>query len=257
MYMSNHFEEALLNLLRGQSITGITPRIALYLNDPGDDNSGTEIAYAGYARQPAIFSAPAASGSGLMISNTAEISFAEAAAAAGTVTHIGVVDALTLGNLWLYGQLQTPLVIQAGVSPVIRAGSIKWIFSGNLHTYYRTAALNVIRGQNVSGFSPFAALFAGDPAGAGVEFSGNNYDRIALAMTAPAGQANGTMQTENAAEVISNIASGTWGNMTHIAIMDAQANGNIFGSISLGSAYSMLIGNAAGFHAGDLKFNAN
>ena len=72
MYASNYFESQVLNLMRGQSISGFnTLYLGLFLSNPGDTGSeGTEISYTGYARQTIAFSAPAASGSGLMVQNT-------------------------------------------------------------------------------------------------------------------------------------------------------------------------------------------
>lgn len=72
MYATNHFEEIMLNLARGISASAPeTMYLALYLNDPGDDGAGTEVSYSGYARQPITFSAPAASGNGYAMQNTA------------------------------------------------------------------------------------------------------------------------------------------------------------------------------------------
>lgn len=184
MYATDYFENKICNLTRGQSISApVTVYLGLFVTNPGDDWTsvkGGEVTYAGYSRQAINFSSPAASGQGLMIQNAEAISFEEASTSGGSVTHLGVLDSLSGGNMLLYGQLDTALSIQAGVTPVIRASSIKWIFSGNLSTYYRTAIMNVMRGQSVNGFSPYAAFFNGDPSGSGSEFSGNNYDRFAL-----------------------------------------------------------------------------
>ena len=176
MYASNYFETAMLNLMRSTSITAPgTMYLALFLSNPGDSGTdGTEITYTGYQRQAITFTAPTASGSGLAMENTALISFPESASSAGSVTYVAVFDNSTGGNMWLYGQLDTPLNVQTGVSPVFRAGSVKWIWSGNLSTYYRTAIMNTLRGTNCSGFAPYVALCNGDPTGAGNEFSGNN-----------------------------------------------------------------------------------
>ena len=127
MYATNYFENAMLNLMRGASITApSTMYLALFFCPPGDSGTeGQEITYSGYARQAVTFSAPAASGSGLVIENTALISFPEASTSAGNVTYVAVYDSLTSGNMYLWGQLDTPLAVQTGVSPVFRAGSVK------------------------------------------------------------------------------------------------------------------------------------
>lgn len=259
MYATNYFENAMLNLMRGSSITApSTMYLALFLSNPGDTGTeGTEITYTGYARQAVTFSAPAASGAGLVIQNTALISFPEASTSAGTVTYVAVYDSSTGGNIWLYGQLDTPLTVQTGVSPVFRAGAVKWIWSGNLSTYYRTAIMNTLRGTNCSGFTPYVGFCNGDPTGSGSEFSGNNYSRIAVTMTAPAQQSSGTAMSQNNADVLSPIATGNWGTLTTVAIFDAETSGNAYGVINLGTSYNATSGYAIGFRAGGLQFNIN
>lgn len=259
MYATDYFESQMLNLMRGQSITAPNAvYLALFLSNPGDSGTeGTEISYTGYARQPVTFSAPVASGNGLMIQNSSQISFAEATANAGTVTYIGLYDALSGGNLLLYGMLDTALVIQSGVTPVFRVNSVKWIWSGNLTTYYRTAIMNTLRGVNLSGFSPYVALCNGDPTGSGSEFSGGNYARISLTMSSPATQSTGSMQVSNEGDIISSTSTSNWGELTHIGIIDAASNGNYFAVVALSSTFNMISGSSAGFRSGNLKFNVN
>ena len=259
MYATNYFEELMLNLMRSQSITApANLYLALFQSNPTDSGTGgTEVAYTGYARQAITFSAPAASGAGLAMQNTALITFPEAPASAGTVTYVAVMDSLSGGNMWLYGQLDQSLTIQAGVSPVFRAGSVKWIWSGNLSTYYRTAIMNTLRGTNCSGFAPYVAYCNGDPTGAGNEFSGNNYTRTAVTMTAPAQQPSGTALSQNSADIISGVATGNWGTLNTVAIYDATSSGNAYAVINIGTSYNVTTGYAVGFHAGDLQFNIN
>lgn len=257
MYATNFFEHAILNLLRGNNITApSTMYLALYLSNPGDDNTGTEVSYSGYERQQITFSEPTASNNGLMIQNTAQISFPESGSSIGNVTHVGVLD--NSNNLWLYGQLSTPLNVQTGVTPVIRQNSVKWIFSGNLSAYYRRNIMNVLRGYSCSGFTPYVGLCNGDPtAEGGNEFNGASYARMAVSFDSPTQQASGTAQVKNDADILSPTALENWGNLTHIAVFDSQTGGYPFGIIPLGTTYSMLAGSAAGFHAGNLKFNVN
>ena len=259
MYATNYFENAMLNLMRGTSITApATMYLALFLSNPGDDGtSGTEITYSGYERKAITFSTPAASGSGLVTQNTTMISFPESSTSAGTVTYVAVYDDQSAGNMWLYGQLDTPLTVQTGVSPVFQAGTVKWIWSGNLSTYYRTAIMNTLRATNCSGFSPYVGFCNGDPTGAGNEFSGNNYSRVAVTMTAPAQQSSGTALSQNSADVLSSVATGNWGTLDTVAIFDASTGGHAYAVISLGTSYNATSGYAVGFHAGALQMNVN
>lgn len=259
MYASNYFENLMLNLMRGQSITApANLYLALFLSNPSDTGSeGTEITYSGYQRMPITFSAPAASGSGLSMQNTSLITFAESTVSAGSVTYVAVYDSLTGGNMWLYGQLDTPLNVQPNVSPVFRAGSVTWIWTGNLSTYYRTAIMNSLRGTNVSGFSPYLAFCSGDPTGSGNEFSGNNYARVAVTMTAPTQQSSGTAQSQNSSDVISPIATGAWGVYDTAAIYDASSSGNAFMVIPTGNSYTINTGYSITCQSGSLQVNVN
>jgi hypothetical protein len=62
-----------------------------------------------YARQSAAFTV-----SGNTASNSAAIEFPTATASYGTVTHVGVFDASTSGNLIAYSALSTSKAIDTG-----------------------------------------------------------------------------------------------------------------------------------------------
>ena len=255
MYASTYFENLMLGLLKGSSIgANSTFYLGLFLSNPGENGtSGTEITYTNYARKAIGFTAPATSGTGKMIQNDQLIDFAEANSSAGTVTYVGVFDSLTSGNMYLYGALDQPLVVQSGVAPVFRAGSVKWIWTGNMSDYYRSAVMNVMRGQSVSGFTPYVALYNGDPNTSGQELSGGNYARFSVTFTNPTTLSGGSM-VQNNNDIISAISTSNWGTMTHVALYDASTGGNMFASMSLGRSYSVPMGTAVGFHTGDLQF---
>lgn len=258
MYATNYFEELMLNVARQQNISAVTPYLALFQSNPGDTGtSGTEVAYTGYARQAIIFSAPAVSGNGLMIQNTSAITFPEAPASGNTASYVAVMDSLSGGNMLLYGQLDQALNIQAGVSPVFRAGNVKWIWSGNLATYYRTAIMNVLRGTALSGFAPYVAFCNGDPTGSGNEFSGNNYARVSATFTAPSQQSSGSALIQNSDTITTGVATGAWGTWNTVAIYDAATGGNAYAVIPLNNSYQIASGYTAGFAAGNLQFNIN
>jgi hypothetical protein len=122
--MSNYLENALINVtLRATSYTApTTVYVALYTTDPTDADTGTEVSTSGtgYARTAVTFAAPS---NGVSL-NSADVTFPTATAAFGTVTHIGLRDASTAGNL-LY---HTPL----DASKTIASGDIFKISTGNL-----------------------------------------------------------------------------------------------------------------------------
>ena len=259
MYATNFFENAMLNLMRNVSIPAVeTPYLALFMSDPGDEgDNGYEVEYTGYARQPIAFSVPAEYGTGLAIQNTEQISFAECPVNLGAVTHVAVMDSLSGGNMLLYGQLDTVLNLQAGVTPIFRIGAVKWIWTGNLGTYYRTKIMNVFRNEACPGFAPYIGLCNGDPEGAGAEFAGYNYERIPLSVSAPAQQPNGTAMCSNVNELISNEATGNWGTMSYVCVYDAEINGQLYAVIPLGTSYFVTAQTSVGFHIGSFRFSVN
>ena len=228
MYATNYFETMILNVLN--NVRAGAPSavyIGLFLTNPGEAGGGTEISYTGYARRRIYFTAPAAMEDGIGIMNNADITFPTSSTAAGTVTHIGVFDALTSGNMLLYGELSEPQTIEAQEAPVIVANEAKWWLSGDFSNWFKTQVLNILRGTNVNGISPYLALFNGDPDEGGNELSGGGYARLPLAFTSPASQ-SGTNYTEikNNAAVSSERASDAWGTWAYTVIMSAASGGN-------------------------------
>lgn len=92
--------------------------VALYTVAPTDAGGGTQVTGGSYARQVATFTA-AASGA---TSNNANIDFTGMPAA--TVVAIGIFDALTAGNLLLWGTLTTNKTTDAGDTLRIATGDL-------------------------------------------------------------------------------------------------------------------------------------
>ena len=120
--LSNYLENKLLDhVLRNVSYTSpTTVYVGLYTSNPGDDNSGTEVSGGSYARQ--ILSVTTASGG--IVTSSADVTFPQATGSWGTVSHIGLLDSLTSGNLLMHTPLTT--------SRLIESGDILKISTGNL-----------------------------------------------------------------------------------------------------------------------------
>jgi len=120
--MSNYLENALINAtLRNTSYTSVaTIYVALYTTDPTDADTGTEVTGGSYARTSVTFGAP----SNGVSTNSADVTFPTCTAGWGTVTHIGLKDASTAGNLLYHTPLDT--------SKTIDSGDIFKISTGNL-----------------------------------------------------------------------------------------------------------------------------
>lgn len=120
--LSNYLENKLLDhVLRNVSYTSpTTVYVGLYTSDPADDNSGTEVSGGSYARQ--ILSVTTASGG--IVTSSADVTFPQATASWGTISHIGLLDAITSGNLLMHTALTTSKTIDSGDVLKISTGSL-------------------------------------------------------------------------------------------------------------------------------------
>ena len=120
--MSNFLENALINAtLRNTSYTSpAVVYLGLYTSDPTDADSGSEVTGNAYARQAITFGAP----SNGVTTNTAAIEFPQATGSWGTITHIGIEDALTSGNLLYHSPLDASKTIATGDVFRIAIGSL-------------------------------------------------------------------------------------------------------------------------------------
>ena len=110
MSFSNYLETKVLgHVFGGTAYTQPTKYIALYSAAPGEAGGGTEISGTNYVRQTAAFTV-----TGDTASNTAAIEFPTAGSAWGTITHIGVMDSSSSGNLLAYGTLTASKTISSG-----------------------------------------------------------------------------------------------------------------------------------------------
>jgi len=109
---SNYLENKLLDhVLRNVSYTpATTVYVGLYTSNPDEGNTGTEVSGGSYARQ--IISVTTATDG--VVTSSADITFPQATASWGTISHIGLLDALTSGNLLMYTQLTTSKAIDEG-----------------------------------------------------------------------------------------------------------------------------------------------
>jgi hypothetical protein len=111
--ISNYLENALINAtLRNTTYTSPTTVYAgLFTTDPTDAGSGSEVSGSGYARKAITFAAPS---NGVTTNSAAACEFDQATGSWGTITHFGIFDALTTGNLLYHGALTTSKTIASG-----------------------------------------------------------------------------------------------------------------------------------------------
>lgn len=127
MPMSDYLEEKVLNHIFRK--TAYTPPdeiyVALYTSDPTDADVGVEVSGGSYARQLVTFTEPVQVGGRGTIKNTEDVAFPAATASWGTVTHVGIRDAASGGNLLYHGELPIPKTISANDGFRIFAGELK------------------------------------------------------------------------------------------------------------------------------------
>ena len=119
---SNYLENALINaVLRNTSYTSpATVYVSLYTTDPTDADSGTEVSGGSYARTAVTFGAP----SNGVSTNSADVTFPTCTVSWGTVSHIGIHDASTSGNLLFHTPLDTAKTIDSGDIFKIETGNL-------------------------------------------------------------------------------------------------------------------------------------
>ena len=123
MSFSNYLETEILDHVFGAAAytAPATLYVALHTANPDEDGSGAEVTTVGtaYARQTVTFTT-----SGNTTSNDAAVEFPTATANYGTVSHVGVWDASTAGNLLAYAALSSSKTIETGDVFRIPAGDL-------------------------------------------------------------------------------------------------------------------------------------
>ena len=118
--LTNYLENKLIDHFLGTTSYTMPADVyvALFTAAPSDAAGGTEVTGGSYARQIATFTA-ASSGA---TSNDSNIDFTGMPAA--TTLAIGIFDALTSGNMLLYGTLTTNKTTDAGDTLRIATGDL-------------------------------------------------------------------------------------------------------------------------------------
>jgi len=121
MSLSNTFETTTLTwLLTADAATRPTAwYLALYTAAPSDAGGGTEVSGGSYVRKAVSFTV-----SGDTASNSAAVEFDVATAAWGTISHVGVFDASSGGNLIAYAALTASKTIDDGDVLRVPAGDL-------------------------------------------------------------------------------------------------------------------------------------
>lgn len=122
--LSDYAEKLLLDwmMTTGSATRPTAWYVALYTAAPSDSGGGTEVSGNGYSRQSATFAA--ASTPGGTTSNTNDVIFTASGGNWGTVSHVGIFDNSTGGNLLWHGSMTSSKVVNDGDTLEFSIGNI-------------------------------------------------------------------------------------------------------------------------------------
>lgn len=248
---TNFAENKVIDYFRGQGLTLPTDWHIGLLEGFDSDENGLELVGSDYARQPATRSLTAwagtqgagstlaSTGTSHATSNNLEIDFGNAIE--GEVTHFGLYDAATGGNLWAAIPLAVPQTINLSDPVTFAAGEIAITLglSGGLSNYASNKLIDLIfRAQAYAWPSTtYVAYTTTLPtnAVAGTEPAGG-YARVAIAssLTAWSSTQGDTAASSGEGGRMSNLAAITFpvptanqGDIVGHMIMDASTSGNM------------------------------
>jgi hypothetical protein len=237
--------------------------IGLSTADPLDTGAGlAEPTDAGYTRVTASFGAAAARA----ITQDGKLTFPQATAAWGLISHYAIFDALAAGNLLGSGALNTSKNVVNGNTPSIATSEIVISYSaGEISNYLANKLLDhAFNNTQYTFISSFAIALATTNITDGAtgtsieEVTGGNYSRASIFKfggTAPAWTiaAGLAASVDNGATITFATPSGSWGTVTALAIVDAAAAGNLLFYENTVTDQKPDNGDTVQISAGDLK----
>lgn len=208
---------------------------------------GVEVSAGSYARV-AVTSSFGSAASG-KISNTAAITFATAASDWGEITHYGIFDAASSGNLLLLVPFKTTRTVKLGSALRLDVGqaeiSVSTALPAGVSVTVANAILNHALGKTQLSTPP-AAVYVAFLTSPTTEVVGGSYGRTGLAYGTPS---SGLIANTGTA---TRTATAAWGTITHIAIYDALTGGNQLFIMALPSPISVANADSVSIAAGAL-----
>ena len=120
--LTDYGESAVANhFFRGVSTTATAAHVGLLTAAPSESAPGTEVSGGSYARVAAGFGAPSPAG---VIGNASAVVFPTASGSWGTVTHVGLYDAASGGNLLAFKALAASVPVSTGQQPQFASGAL-------------------------------------------------------------------------------------------------------------------------------------
>lgn len=233
--LSDYAEQKIINhVLRNTAWTspGANVWVAAHTADPTDAGGGAEVPLSNnYGRvQVTTWDDPTTTRA---TQNTNVITFPTASGSWGTVSHIGVWDAQTGGNLLFYGALSVSKTIGVNDIFTIAAGDLDFSLGGAYSNYLAKKIIDhMLRNTayTTPGTSVYVALYSSSPtaadSGAEIQTPGTYAYARKQITTWDAPTATGATQNTNL-EAFTAANGGNWGTVAHVGIRDASTLGNL------------------------------
>jgi hypothetical protein len=227
--------------------------IALSTADPTDTGSSiAEPSGNGYQR---VLQNSWTTASSRANSNNGDITFPQASGAWGTISHWGIFDASSGGNMIAHGSFSVSKSVVSGNIPKINSGDLDISFnSGGVTTTLANKILDHVfkvtsMNQADSLWVALATSSPGDAGSQSGEPAGNNYARVNV----NAWNAAASGATANTSDVTFNTASGSWGTIAHTFIVpDATSGGTTWLYAAVDSSQAVEANDIPKFPAGDI-----
>lgn len=251
---SDYLEAEIAELIFGISAFSAPANvyIGLFTAAPSDSGGGTEVTGGSYARAAVTNDATKWDLIAGNIENQDAITYATATANWGTVTHFGIFDAASGGNLLWHGALTSSSTVNNGGTYRIAVGDISITFATGVSNYLRDSILNHCFG--IAAWTVpatlYTRLYTSNPtaAGGGTQVSGSGTAYAPEAVTN-----NGTSwartvnEVDNSNAIQFDEATASWGTVTAAALWDSASAGNLILWNALTSPQTVNNGDTFGF----------
>jgi len=206
--------------------------LALYESDPGDTDAGTESTYTSYARTAITFGAAASR----RVTQNAVVTFPQSTGGSSSVTHWGVHDAATAGNLLAHGALSETKSVVNGNTPSVASGQAYVEITGEISDYLANKLLDLMfRNQAYTAPDTYVSLVTvaatNSMTGSTItEPSGNGFARKQVNVnggSSPTWDVAAAGLVDNTHDITFATATGSWGTIVGVVIVDAAATGNL------------------------------
>ena len=243
-----------------------TPPATVYVGlstaDPTDSGGGlAEPSGNGYIRKAITFAAAASR----QVAQNADVNFNQASGAWGTITHWGTFDSESAGNMTAHGQLGTSKEVVSGNTPSVASGEVTVSFSaGYISDYLANKLLDLaFRNQAYSAPDTYCALttviITDSMTGSTItEHSGDGYARKQVNVnggSSPTWDLAASGIVDNTDNVDIGPATGAWGTVVALGIVDAAAAGNLLLYDNGVADQAVGDGDTVRFPAGDLDIS--